>query len=226
MFRGIFVTGTDTNVGKTVVSAALMLRYRDEAVLRYWKPIQTGSERDDDSAEVARLAQCRADEVFNCGVRLPRAVSPHLAARFSGTRITVRALVEQIREADHKVRAAAPRWIVEGAGGVLVPINERETMADVILALHIPVLVVARSTVGTINHTLLTIEALRSRMMRVAGVIMVGHPDDENRVAIEKYGAAEVIAQMPIFAPLGPEGLAHWVMQEFDRNGVLFGCLR
>ena len=230
MFRGIFVTGTDTNVGKTVVSAALMLRYRDEAPLRYWKPIQTGIERDDDSAEVARLAGRQGppynEEIFNCGVRLPRAVSPHLAARLSGTRITVRALVEQLREADHKTRAATPRWIVEGAGGVLVPINERETMADVILGLHIPVLVVARSTVGTINHTLLTIEALRRRMVRIAGVIMVGTPDDDNRAAIEKYGAAEVIAQMPGFDPLTPDTLATWAATEFDRNGVLFGCLR
>ena len=226
MFRGIFVTGTDTNVGKTVVSAALLLRYRDEAPLRYWKPIQTGIERDDDPADVARLAQCCEEEIFNCGVRLPRAVSPHLAARLSGTRITVRALVEQLREADHKTRAPTPRWIIEGAGGVLVPINERETMADVILGLHLPALVVARSTVGTINHTLLTIEALRRRMMRVAGVIMVGTPDDENRAAIEKYGATEVIAQMPGFDPLTPDTLATWAATEFDRNGVLFGCLR
>ena len=138
----------------------------------------------------------------------------------------MRALVEQLREADHKARAATPRWIVEGAGGVLVPINECETMADVILGLHIPVLVVARSTVGTINHTLLTIEALRRRMMRVAGVIMVGTPDDENRAAIEKYGAAEVIAQMPGFDPLTPGTLATWAATEFDRHGVLFGCLR
>jgi len=222
----LFLTGTDTNVGKTVVSAALMLRYRDEAPLRYWKPIQTGIERDDDSAEVTRLAQCRQDEVFNCGVRLPRPVSPHLAARLSGTRITVRALEEQLREANQTMRPATPRWIVEGAGGVLVPINERETMADLILALHIPVLVVARATVGTINHTLLTIEALRRRMMRVAGVVMVGAPDDENLAAIEKYGAAEVIAQMPRFDRLTPDALATWAATAFDRNGVLFGPLR
>ena len=222
MFRGIFVTGTDTNVGKTVVSAALMLRYRDEAPLRYWKPIQTGIEQDDDSSEVTRLARCRDDEIFSCGVRLPRPVSPHLAARLAGTRITVRPLVEQLRE----VRPAVSRWIVEGAGGVLVPINERETMADLILALHMPVLVVARSTLGTLNHTLLTIEGLRRRMVRVAGVVLVGPPDDENRQAIEQYGAAEVIAQMPRFDPLTPDALATWAAAEFDRAGVLFGCLR
>ena len=127
MFRGSFVTGTDTNVGKTVVSAALMLRYRDEARLRYWKPVQTGIEHDDDSAEVSRLARGRDDEIFNCGVRLPRPVSPHLAARLAGTRITVRHVVEQLRHEQlrEEQRPATVRWIVEGAGGVQVPLNER-----------------------------------------------------------------------------------------------------
>jgi dethiobiotin synthetase len=238
MVRGIFVTGTDTNVGKTAVSAALMVRYRDEVPLRYWKPIQTGIEHDDDSAEVARLARRKAascthgatDEILDAGVRLPHPVSPHLAAHLAGTRITVRSLVETIRTADVNVRAAhaetKPRWIVEGAGGMLVPINERETMADLMRALDLPVLIAARSTLGTINHTVLTIEGLRRRMLRVAGVVMVGDPNDENRLAIEKYGAAEVIAQMPRLDPLTPGALERWVESDFDRSGVLFGCLR
>src|SRR6267142_1135632 len=168
MFRGVFVTGTDTNVGKTVVSAALMVRYRAEAPLKYWKPVQTGIEHD-----------------------------------------------------------AGARWVVEGAGGVLVPINERETMADLICALDLPVLIAARSTLGTINHTLMTIEVLRRRMLRVAGVVMVGEPNHENRLAIEKYGAAEVIAEMPRFDPLTPDALEGWARTSFDPGGVLFvGCLR
>ena len=251
MFRGIFVTGTDTNVGKTVVSAALLVRYRDEVPLKYWKPIQTGIEHDDDTAEVARLAGAAArkgppstEELLDMGVRLPHPVSPHLAAHLAGTRITVRSLVETIRTADVNVRAAhgesrdahgesraaqgdaRPRWIVEGAGGILVPINERETMADLMHALDLPVLIAARSTLGTINHTVLTIEGLRRRMLRVAGVVMVGDPNDQNRLAIEKYGAAEVIAQMPRFDPLTPGALERWVESDFDRSGVLFGCLR
>jgi len=108
-----------------------------------------------------------------------------------------------------------------------VPINERETMADLICALDLPVLIAARSTLGTINHTLMTIEVLRRRMLRVAGVVMVGEPNDENRLAIETYGAAEVIAQMPHFDPLTPDALERWATAAFDRNGVLFvGALR
>lgn len=219
MIRGIFVTGTDTNVGKTVVSAAVMLRYRGEAPLKYWKPVQTGIEHDDDAREVARLAGMPA--IHDRGVRLPHPVSPHLAARLAGARITVQSLLEHVNG------EAGTRWIVEGAGGVLVPINELETMADLICALDLPVLIAARSTLGTINHTLMTIETLRRRMLRVAGVVMVGEPNDENRLAIEKYGAAEVIAEMPRFDPLTPEALEGWATTAFDRSGVLFvGGLR
>jgi dethiobiotin synthetase len=223
MLRGIFVTGTDTNVGKTVVSAALLRRYRDEAPVRYWKPIQTGIEQDDDSAEVARLAGC--DRILSCGVRLKGQVSPHLAARLSGTRIAIPPLVELLHEADVNIRPAAARWIVEGAGGALVPLNESDMVADLIVALALPVLIVARSTLGTINHTVLTIEALRRRALHVAGVVMVGPPDDENRVAIERYGAAEVVAEMPHFDPLTPDRLAAWVSSRFDRNGTLLRYL-
>jgi dethiobiotin synthase len=227
--RGIFVTGTDTNVGKTVVAAAVMRRYRDEAPMRYWKPVQTGIEHDDDTREVVRLSRAHDEEVLNCGVRLSGPVSPHLAARRAGTRVTVRGLVEILeRETSRPAHPAPPaRWLVEGAGGALVPLNERETMADLMEALDLPVLVAARSTLGTINHTCMTIEVLRRRMLRVAGVVMVGERNDENRLAIERYGAAEVIAQMPHFNPLTPEVLDAWVHAEFDRSGVLFvGALR
>jgi dethiobiotin synthetase len=159
-------------------------------------------------------------------------------------RVTVRTLVEMCeREDPHPARPASPappahparlahpappaRWIVEGAGGALVPLNERETMADLMQALDLPVLVAARSTLGTINHTCMTIEVLRRRMLRVAGGVMVGEPNDENRLAIERYGAVEVIGQMPLFDPLTPEALDAWVHADLDRSGVLFvGGLR
>jgi dethiobiotin synthase len=230
MFSGIFVTGTDTNVGKTVVSAALMLRYREEAgALRYWKPIQTGTGEqgagDDDTAEVARLSRAGEGEILATGVRLPHPVSPHLAAQLAGTRITVRGLAEMLNREQRKDGldgAVQSSWIIEGAGGLLVPINEREMMIDLVHTLDMPVVIAARSTLGTINHTLLTIEALRRRMLRVAGIVMVGPPNTENRVAIEKYGAVEVVGEMPLFDPLTPETLEQWVDAELDPSGVLF----
>src|SRR5207244_3973112 len=107
---------------------------------------------------------------------LPRPVSPHLAARLSGTSIDLAELVWMVL-----AQPAGQRWVVEGAGGVLVPVNTSELMVDLIVQLELPALVVARSSLGTINHTLLTLEALRSRSVQVAGVVIVGSPDAENR---------------------------------------------
>ena len=202
--KGLFVTGTDTGVGKTVASAALMHRFRGAGPLRYWKPIQTGIEIDDDTATVRHLGACADDELFNQGVRLPKPVSPHLAARWAGQRIDLAELHGLIGNDD------GTTWIVEGAGGLLVPVNETQTMADWIAYLALPVLVVARTGLGTINHTLLTLEALQARSLRVAGVMMIGEPNADNRAAIERYGHVPVVAEMPFLKPLDPGLLAAW----------------
>jgi dethiobiotin synthase len=219
LLKGLFVTGTDTGVGKTVVSAALMQRYRPEASLRYWKPIQTGA--DDDTGTVEHLGACRADEVFRSGIRLARPVSPHLAARSSGVTITIQPLVESIAPADRD-----RTWIVEGAGGVLVPLSEGQTMVDLMMALHLPVLVTARTALGTINHTLLTLEALRRRELRVAGVVMVGDPDPDNKAAIEQYGGVTVVGEMPWLTPLTPLAIESWSLSALDRDGRLLELCR
>jgi dethiobiotin synthase len=233
ILRGLFVTGTDTGVGKTVVSAALMHRYRPAVPLRYWKPIQTGIEQDDDTADVERLGGCGAGELSRTGIRLPRPVSPHLAARLHGTTIAVAPLVESIAgpapgptDANIAGDCGTVRWIVEGAGGVLVPINETETMADLMANLGLPVVVVARTALGTINHTLLTLEALRRRTLHVAGVVMVGDRNAENRAAIERYGAAAVLGEMPHFSRVDALQLAAWAAAELDRGSSLLEWLR
>lgn len=208
MPRGLFVTGTDTGVGKTVVSATLFHRYRGDRILRYWKPIQTGIESDNDTAEVARLAACTDGEVLDDGVRLPSPVSPHLAARRSGYTIDVGQLLEPLHREDLDAH-----WIVEGAGGVLVPINDRDVMADLIIRLDMPVVVVARTALGTINHTLLTLKALRQRAITVAGVVMVGAQDTDASEAIERHGRVSVLGQMPMFVPLTTAALAAWAPQ-------------
>jgi dethiobiotin synthase len=220
VFRGLFVTGTDTGVGKTVVSAALMRRFRSDMPLRYWKPIQTGIERDDDTAEVGRLGDC-ADHLLRSGVRLPRPVSPHLAARAMNIAISVPSLLATLQQ-----EAPSTRWIVEGAGGVLVPINQTETMADFMQLLGLPLLVVARTSLGTINHTLLTIEALRRRSLDVAGVAMVGDPHPDNRDAIERYGQVSVIGELPCLRPLTPDRLDLWARRHLDPSGELLRVLR
>ena len=234
--RGLFVTGTDTGVGKTVVSAALMHRYRQPVsdtyqtrvrhvsdtspVLRYWKPIQTGIEQDDDTLEVRHLGTCRPDEILAEGVRLPGQVSPHLAAQLSGQTIDLGGLLE--------TWAAQPpsRWIVEGAGGVLVPINGRDLMVDLMARLAFPVVVVTRTTLGTINHTLLSIEALRARALQVVGIVMVGDGNVENRKAIETHGRVPVVGELPTLVPLSSDVLANWAAGDLDRDGRLLEFIR
>ena len=219
MLRGLFITGTDTGVGKTVTSAALLHRFRP-ARLRYWKPIQTGIEQDDDTAEVRRLAACPEDEILDEGFRLPNPVSPHLAAERAGITITVERLRAVLPEDD------TIRWVVEGAGGVLVPINDDELMVDWMRILGLPVLVAARAGLGTINHTLLTLEALRSRELSVMGVMMIGERNASNREAIEHYGRVPVVGEMPVFPVLDQVTLGRWSMAELDRENRLAECFR
>ncbi len=173
---------------------------------------------DDDTASVTALAQCTPEELLEDGVRLTRPLSPHLAARLSGTKIHVSDLLRIAR-----AQRVSDRWIVEGAGGVLVPLAESTLMVDLIASLALPVVVVARSSLGTINHTLLTLEALRSRSIGLAGVIMSGVPNPENRDAIETYGNVPVIGQLPIVEPLTSIALAHWATTDLDREGLLAG---
>jgi dethiobiotin synthase len=213
MLRGLFITGTDTGVGKTVTAAALMHRYRAAAPLRYWKPIQTGIEEDDDTAVVRDLGGCAEQEIFDQGVRLPRPVSPHLAARLHGSAIEVESMIQLVAGEPPQTR-----WIVEGAGGVLVPLNGKQKMIHLMARLGLPAVVVARGSLGTINHTLLTLEALRSRELVVAGVVMVGEHNPENRAAIEEFGNVPVLAEMPLFGVLTSDALGQWSREHFDRE--------
>jgi dethiobiotin synthase len=216
VLRGLFVTGTDTSVGKTVISAALMCRYRaSNPNLRYWKPVQTGIDSGSDTADVQRLSRGDSSAVLDNGIRLPRPVSPHLAARLHGAHVDVEWLTGLV------ATQPGAAWIVEGAGGVLVPLNDKDLMVDLMAALGLPAVVVARSTLGTINHTLLTLAALRSREMRVAGVVMVGLPDYENRRAIEDYGHVRVLGELPPLDPLSFGTLGAWAKTHLDQDGVL-----
>ncbi len=200
--NGIFVTGTDTNVGKTIVSAALVCALREKKTICYWKPIQTGIETDDDTATVRRLANCSREEIFDEGFRLEKPLSPHLSARLANIEITVEKILNFLPRDEEK-----HFWIVEGAGGALVPLNEKELMIDLIAALRLPALIAARSGLGTINHTLLTVEILRARGLEISGVVMNGEPNRENRNAIEHFGDVKILAEIPKFQLLTRENL-------------------
>jgi len=202
VMRGLFVTGTDTGIGKTIVSAVLMNSLREREDVCYWKPVQTGIEEDNDTETVRELAGCTDDEIHDHGIRLKRPLSPHISAHLAGVEISVEQITKTTTEYFEK-----RFWIVEGAGGVHVPLNDDELMIDLIQTLGLPVVVVSRSGLGTINHTLLTLEALRNRSTDIAGVVMNGEPNLENKNAIENYGSVKVLAQIPVFGKLSSKSI-------------------
>jgi len=209
--RGIFVTGTDTGIGKTIVSAALINGLRGKENICYWKPIQTGIEDDNDTLRVKELANCTDEELHDEGIRLEKPLSPHLSAKLANLEISIKQILSFVSsQSDEKF------WIVEGAGGVLVPLNDKEFMIDFIARLGLSVLVVSRSGLGTINHTLLTIEALRKRDLEVLGVVLNGEPNVENKKAVEHCGKIPVLAEMPKFEKLSFEVLNDWSKKNID----------
>ncbi len=181
-----FITGTDTEVGKTLVSAMLVLGLR----AAYWKPIRTGLPYTD-TDWVRDHTGLPQNHFFKESYLFAPHISPHEAARMAGVSIDL----ANISMPDFK---PFPHLIVEGAGGLLVPLNEQQTILDMLLYLKLPALVIARSGLGTINHTTLTIDKLRQNSIPVLGVVMNGPKHSSNRQAIEHY------AQVPVLAEIEP----------------------
>jgi malonyl-CoA O-methyltransferase len=179
--EGVFVTGTDTGIGKTFVCACLV-RFLGA---RYWKPVQTGAaEEEGDTATVMRLAGLDAARVHAPRHVFAAPLSPEAAARRE------RAVVSL---ADFALPTGDGALVVEGAGGVLVPLGGGALMVDLMRVAGLPVVLVARGALGTINHTLLSLEALRRRDLCVLGVIMVGEIFGENASDIAHHGEVAVL---------------------------------
>lgn len=191
-----FITGTDTSVGKTAVSALLCAALD----ARYWKPIQTGSREGTDRRTVMRIAGLPAARTFPETYCFAPPVSPHLAARRAGATINLRA----IRLPDVP---RGEKLIVEGAGGALVPINSTQLTTDLMRHLGLPVLLVSRTALGTINHTLLSLAALREARLDVRGVVLVGNANRANHEAIEHYGKVRVLGRLPMLRALDRRSL-------------------
>jgi dethiobiotin synthetase len=190
----LIVTGTDTDVGKTVFAAGLA----GHLAARYWKPVQAGLEGETDSQAVTRLSGGRAI-VLTEAYRLTTPCSPHEAARID--RVT-------IDPARLTLPPGEGPLLVEGAGGVLVPHGQNLLAIDLFAHWALPVVLVARTSLGTINHSLLSLEALRARKIAVHGVVFTGDANAASEAAITGYGAVRHLGRLPRLDPLSAEALA------------------
>jgi dethiobiotin synthetase len=220
--RGCFVTGTDTGAGKTVVAAAVAaaLHARGERVAA-WKPVVTGLDVADeggwpaDHALLAAAVGGKADHVTTA--TFGPAVSPHLAAELAGTVLELDALVRAARAA----AAGADVLVAEGVGGLLVPFGDF-TVRELAVALALPLVIAARTGLGTINHTLLTIEVARAAGLDVRAVVLTPWPDSpsvleqSNRATIGRLGEVEVAA-LPVTGPAVGELARAGATLPFDR---------
>jgi dethiobiotin synthetase len=203
--RTIVVTGTDTDVGKTVFCAGLA-QLLDGA---YWKPVQAGLDGETDSETVRRLSGLARDRIHPEVWRLRTPASPHWAAELDQVAIDPQAL----RLPDEK-----RPLIVEGVGGLMVPLTRRTLLIDVLARWGAPVVLCARTRLGTINHTLLSIQELRRRAIPLLGVAFIGQPEPENARIITTFGSIRVLGCLPHLDPLTPDTLSAAFAGSFARD--------
>jgi dethiobiotin synthetase len=189
--KAFFVAGTDTDVGKTFIATILTLGLQ----ATYWKPIQSGLTPSTDTEYVRKYTELDQSHFLPERYKLTEPLSPHASAAIDGVDIELDDFVLPLHNKEY--------LIVEGAGGLMVPVNDRYFIIDLIKRLQLPVLLVARSALGTINHTLLSLEVLRRFDIPILGVVMNGNKNEGNRNAIADYGRVHVIAQiekMPVIS--------------------------
>ena len=215
---GLFVTGTDTGVGKTMVSAMLLRVLRRAGIdATPMKPVQTGCIRTAGALlapdlefclRAASLAPAAAERVSMSPYCFEPACSPHLAARKAGASISI----DHVKSCYDELRKQHDFVIVEGAGGVLVPLDSSHTMLDLMVTLDLPVVVVARAGLGTINHTLLTLSELKRAGVAVAGVVLNeafgvvwGEIEADNVDVIRRRGRVPVLGRLPFLGSIESE---------------------
>ncbi|WP_215745264.1 MULTISPECIES: dethiobiotin synthase [Gluconobacter] len=183
--RGVFVTGTDTGIGKTLVSAILCRAWN----ATYWKPLQTGlADEEGDTPTVRDLAGLSPTRIIPPAYAFQAPLAPLAAGDLENVTVNPGRLV---------LPQVQGPLVVEGAGGLMVPVREDMMIVDLIESLGLPVVLVTRSGLGTINHTLLSLEALRRRGIPVAGVVPVGPPNSGNERDISRFGKTQILFRVP-----------------------------
>ena len=195
----LFVTGIGTDVGKTIVSAILCEYFRFD----YWKPIQTGRAMGTDNETLNNLVSHKHFTTHQESHLLENPLSPHAAAKIENEKI----ILDQIR-----LPTINPNLIIEGAGGLMVPLNENnETICDLILKLQCPVVVVIKEYLGNINHSLLTLSYLKKNRILIFGVVYVGNELPETENIIQKMTSVKTLFRVPLFPLLNRASILNFV---------------
>ncbi|CAN7152840.1 dethiobiotin synthase [Mesorhizobium sp. SEMIA 3007] len=210
MTKRIVITGTDTGIGKTVFSAGLAGFLNGF----YWKPVQSGLDGETDSEVVARLAGLPPGRVLPEVYRLKEPLSPHRSAELDGVAIDV-------------ARLSLPDLpgpiVIEGAGGLMVPLNRRTKFIDIFAQWRVPVILCARTKLGTINHTLLSIEALRARSIPLVGIAFIGDEVADTQRTIVEFSGIRQLGRLPLLDPLTSETLREAMVAGFDLAAIAGG---
>ncbi|APO69853.1 dithiobiotin synthase 1 (plasmid) [Rhizobium gallicum] len=197
------VTGTDTGIGKTIFSAALTGALNGY----YWKPVQSGLDGETDSETVERLSGVARERIIREAYRLSTPASPHLSARLDGVMIDPEKLLPPMTDRP---------LVIECAGGVLVPLTEELVFADIFASFEAQVILCTRTSLGTINHTLLSLEAMKHRGVPVFGIAFVGDENPETQRIIADIGGVPSIGRLPWMADLNTAALRQAFLEHFD----------
>ncbi len=191
--NAIAIAGIHTGIGKTIVAAVIA-----EAIgADYWKPVQAGTE-ERDTLTVQQFLTNGTKRTHTEAVLLKEPLSPHAAAAAEGVTIDY---------TKFKWPATDKTLLVETAGGVHSPISANKTMADFISHFHLPVILVSQNYLGSINHTLMTIDVLKSRGIKILGIVMNGAPNEASESFIEQYSSLKIVARIPHFKTLDKDAI-------------------
>lgn len=204
--KRIIICGTDTDVGKTIVSSFFVQGLKGI----YWKPIQSGTEEGTDTKTVCNLLNLEPNRYISERYKFKAPVSPHWAAEQESGFIEPSNL--KLPDLDELI-------IIETAGGLMVPLNRDWLQIDQLKVWGAPIILVARTGLGTLNHTLLSLEALRHRNLVVLGIVLNGPPHKDNPKTLEQFGDTKILASLPIFEEVNAKVLSQeWNKQQLDQK--------
>lgn len=203
--QNLIITGTDTDIGKSVVAAMLTLGLN----ANYFKPIQSGTIDETDRQAIMRMTGLSEERILADAVTLSQPLSPHRSAELDGVEIDLSTLTPP---------ASDRPLIIEGAGGLMVPVNRETLYIDLFKNWKLPVVLCARTGLGTINHTLLSLEALRKRGIDILGLIFIGDDNPDNMRTISEMGDVKALGHLPRLETINPDTLTQVFANNFNQD--------